>query len=145
MTTMQRTTDLALAHDVRISVMRLARRLRSERGDHPLSLTQIAALATIERHGPITPGELAAQERVQPPSMTRVIAALEQLGLIVRTAHPSDRRQFLVAISPAGSALLRGDRRRRDAWLAQRLRDLSGEERALLHAAAPILERLARA
>lgn len=139
----QTTSELALAHDVRISVMRLARRLRSERSENSLTLTQLAALATIERHGPLTPGELAAHEHVQPPSMTRVIAALEGSRLVTRTPHPTDGRQLLVAISKAGAALLREDRRRREAWLAQQLRAIGADERAALHAAIPLLERLA--
>ena len=123
--------------------MRLARRLRSQRADTSLSLSQIAALGTLDRHGPLTPGELAAHERVQPPSMTRVVAALELAGMVTRTDHPTDRRQVLVAVSPEGRALLRDDRRRRDAWLAQRMRDLDPPDLEVLRQAARVLDRLA--
>jgi DNA-binding MarR family transcriptional regulator len=140
---MPTTTDLALAHDVRIAVMRLARRLRAERADSPLSLTQLAALATVERHGPLTPGELADHERVSPPSITKVIAALEAAGLVARTPHPSDGRQSLVAISKSGAKLLRDDRRQREAWLARRLVELDDTDRTALRAVLPLLERLA--
>ncbi len=138
-------SDAALASALRMSVLRLARRLRSERADTSLSLTQLATLSTLERHGAMGVGELAAHERVQPPSMTRVVACLEQLGLVTRDPHPSDRRQVVLAVSPAGRALLAEDRRRRDVWLAQRLKELSPHEREVLRAAAPVLERLTTA
>ncbi len=137
--------DTALASELRTTVMRLARRLRSQRADTSLSLSQIAALGTLDRHGPLTPGELAAHERVQPPSMTRVVAALEVAGMVTRTDHPTDRRQVLVAVSPEGRALLRDDRRRRDAWLAQRMRDLDPADLEVLRQAARVLDRLADA
>ena len=138
------TRTAALASTMRVSVMRLSRRLRSERADHGLSLTQVATLATLDRHGPLTPRELADHEKVQPPSMTRILARLEERALITRTPHASDGRQHLVALTPAASDLLREDRRRRDAWLARRLSALLPDERATLRAAAPILEALAR-
>ena len=134
-----------LSSELRIAVLRLARRLRAERGDHDLTLTQLAALATLDRHGPLTPRELADAERVSPPSMTRVLSALEERGVVVRTPHPSDRRQVLLAPSEAARAMLREDRRRRDAWLARRLAELPPGDRATLAAAVPVLERLARA
>ncbi|MDP9396446.1 MAG: MarR family transcriptional regulator [Actinomycetota bacterium] len=134
-----------LSGGLRVAVLRLARRLRSERADNDLTLTQLATLGTLERHGPLTPGELAAHEGVRPPSMTRVLAGLEERALVVRTPHPTDRRQVLVALGDAARTLLREDRRRRDAWLARRLAELSPEERAALRAAVPVLERLAGA
>jgi DNA-binding MarR family transcriptional regulator len=136
-------TDSALASALRLSVMRLARRMRGERADTSLTLSQLAALATLERHGPLTPRELAAAERVQPPSMTRLLASLVTAGLVTRTDHPTDGRQVLLAASPEGVALLREDRRRRDAWLAQRLRELEPEDREVLRRAAAVLDRLA--
>jgi DNA-binding MarR family transcriptional regulator len=135
--------DTALASELRTTVMRLARRLRNQRPDTTLSLGQLAALGSLDRHGPLTPGELAAHERVQPPSMTRIVAALEASGLVTRTDHPTDRRQVLVAVSPAGKTLLRDDRKRRDAWLAQRMRDLDPQDLAVLREAAAVLNRLA--
>jgi DNA-binding MarR family transcriptional regulator len=142
MPTMTRTAELAST--MRVSVMRLSRRLRYERPDVGLGLTQIATLATIERHGPVTPREVAQHERVQPPSMSRVLAALEARALITRTAHPSDGRQQLVAITREGRELLREDRRRREAWLTRRLAELTPEERETLRAATTIIDRITR-
>jgi len=142
MPTMSRTAELASI--MRVSVMRLSRRLRAERPDAGLTLTQIATLGTLDRHGPLTPRELAEHEKVQPPSMTRVLAHLEELGLIDRTPHESDGRQHLVSLTASAQALLKEDRRRREAWLAQRLAELTQSERELLRAAAPLLERLSR-
>jgi DNA-binding MarR family transcriptional regulator len=139
---MRTTSDTALASSLRLAVMRLARRMRAERADTSLSLSQLAALATLDRHGPLTPSELAGQEKVQPPSMTRLVASLEAARLVTRTAHPSDGRQVLLAVSPEGAALLHEDRQRREAWLAQRLRELDPDERAILRKAAAILDRL---
>src|SRR5579875_571370 len=102
MTIQQTRSDAGLAVALRISVSRLARRLRAERvagGVPELSETQFAALAALERHGTMSPGELAAHEKVQPPSMTRVIAALEERGLVARAPHPTDRRPVSVTVS----------------------------------------------
>jgi DNA-binding MarR family transcriptional regulator len=136
--------DAELASTLRMSVMRLARRLRAQRSDLSLTLTQLAALATLERHGPLTPGELAEHEKVQPPSMTRVLGILEDHGLVQREPHPTDGRQQVVTITRQAVTMLREDRRRKDAWLAKRLTELTADERAALRAAAPVLERLAR-
>lgn len=135
--------DTALASALRLSVMRLARRMRAERSDTSLTLTQVAALATLERQGPLTPGELAAAERVQPPSMTRVVSSLQDAGLVRRAPHPTDGRQVLLSVTPAGGALLRKDRRRREAWLNRRLAELDDDERTLLADAVVLLDRLA--
>ena len=140
---MPTSADAALASSLRLSVMRLARRLRAERSDTGLGLSQLAALATLDRHGALTPGELAAHERVQPPSMTRLVTTLETAGLVTRTPHPTDGRQVLLAVAPQGRALLQEDRRRRDVWLAQRLRDLPEADLAVLRDAAAVLARLA--
>jgi DNA-binding MarR family transcriptional regulator len=137
-------TDTELAAELRTSVMRLARRLRRMRADTSLGLGQLAALGTLDRHGPMTPGELAAHERVQPPSMTRIVKALEETGYLTRTPHPTDGRQVVLALTAAGERMLKEDRRQREAWLAQRLRDLSAEDRELLLRAAEVLDRLGR-
>jgi DNA-binding MarR family transcriptional regulator len=143
-TQVRRSDAAAVASALRLSVSRLARRLRAERSDgNHLSVSQLAALATLDRHGGLTPGELAAHEKVQPPSMTKTIAALEDKGLARRSPHPTDRRQVVVEISPAGLSLLAEDRRRREEWLAQRLRELTPPEVATLRAAAALLDRLA--
>src|SRR5580658_10256648 len=145
---MQTRSDAGLATALRISVSRLARRLRAERmakGIEPgLSDTQLAAVAALERHGMMTPGELAEHEKVQPPSMTRVVAALEERGLVVRAPHASDRRQVVLTVTDQGKEVVRQTRRLREAWLAQRLRELTPQERALLRQAAPILEKLSQ-
>jgi DNA-binding MarR family transcriptional regulator len=138
-------TDLALASALRMSVTRLGRRLRGQRLDSGLTLTQTAALSSLDRHGAMTPGELAAHEKVQPPSLTRTLAGLEAKGLVLRSPHPTDRRQQIVAPTPEGRSLLREDRRRREAWLAQQLRNLTPEERDVLRAALPVLEKLGQA
>lgn len=140
-------TDTGLASALRVSVARLSRRLRSER--HPenelLPVGQLSVLGVLLRQGECTVGELAAFERVQPPSMTRTVTALEGGGYVVRRRHDTDRRQVVVALSEQGAATLTADRRSREAWLAQRLRELSPDDRAVLRRAAPILERLASA
>ena len=97
--------------------------MRAE-GGHSLSATQIAALAAVSRHEALTPGELAAHEKVQPPSMTRVIARLEEMGLLTRSPHPTDRRQVVLGLTEAGDRFLNEERRRKEAWLAQRLGEL---------------------
>ena len=140
---MPTSTQTALASTLRLSVMRLARRMRAQRAETSLTLSQLAALATLDRHGALTPGELAAHEKVQPPSMTRLLAVLESSGLVTREPHPTDGRQVVVTASPEGQALLREDRRRRDAWLAQRMRALDDEEIAVLRQAVGILDKLA--
>jgi len=113
-----------------------------QRAAADLSPTQGAALATIDCHGPLTPSELAARERIQRPTATRVLARLEDAGMIERTADPADRRSSLVSTTPAGQALLHAVRDRKDAYLAQRLDRLSPEDLAALERAAGILERM---
>jgi DNA-binding MarR family transcriptional regulator len=142
-------SDAGLATALRISVSRLARRLRVERtvpglAEPDLSETQLAALAALEKHDAMTPGELAEHEKVQPPSMTRVISALVESQLVRREPHPSDRRQVVLTVTDAGRDLVNKARRRRDAWLAKRLKELTPAERATLRAAAPILEKLSQ-
>lgn len=140
-------TDTGLASSLRISVARLSRRLRSERDpdNELLPVGQLSVLGALSRHGECSVGELAALERVQPPSMTRTVNCLEEGGYVVRRTHETDRRQVVVALSPQGVATLAADRRRRDAWLARRLRELTPQERLVLREAAPIIERLAHA
>jgi DNA-binding MarR family transcriptional regulator len=142
-------SDAGLATVMRISVSRLARRLRVERlglggTETVLSDIQLAALAALERHDSMTPGELAEHEKVQPPSMTRVIAVLEERGLVRREPHPTDRRQVMLSVTADGRELVQRVRRRREAWLAQRLQELSPAEREILREAAPILEKISQ-
>jgi DNA-binding MarR family transcriptional regulator len=135
----QTITSSDLASRLRLDISRMARRLRQEAGAL-LSPSQTAALATIERHGPLTPSELATRERVQRPTVTRVLARLEEGGLVDRAGDPDDRRSSLVSISPAGRSLLEEARTRKDAFLATRLESLGAEDRAALDRAAEILE-----
>jgi DNA-binding MarR family transcriptional regulator len=148
MTTPETRSDAGLASALRISISRLARRLRAERAvrglEPDLSDTQLGVLATLERKGAMTPGELAEHEKVQPPSMTRVIAVLEQRGLVQRAAHATDKRQVVLTVTDAGREVVFQSRRLREAWLARRLRELTPQERAKLRAAAPILEKLSQ-
>src|SRR5215218_4601401 len=133
------TTDLA--HRLRPVLTRLARRMRQESsGD--LSPTQGAALATIDCHGPLTPSELALRERIQRPTATRVLARLEEAGLVARTADPGDRRSSLVSVTDSGRSLLLSVRDRKDAYLARRLDQLTAEDLVALDRAAGILERM---
>jgi DNA-binding MarR family transcriptional regulator len=137
-------TDAGLASQLRVSVMRLARRLRNERDpDNPLGVGAISVLGVLLRHGESTIGQLAAHERVQPPSMTRTVSCLVDDGYAVRRPSDTDGRSTLVAISEKGRQILLVDRRRRDAWLARQLKDLSPDERDLLRQVAPLIERLA--
>lgn len=130
-----------LASELRLAVTRLARRLRQE-GAEGITPSQLSALASIEHHGPITLGDLAAHERVQPPTMTRIVAALADQGLVAREVDPDDRRVARVRVTSAGRRLLARSRRRKAAYLASRLRRLDDDERLLLARAVPILERL---
>jgi len=136
-------SDAGLASALRLNVLRLARRIRVERSDNDLSLSQLAVLGTLSRHGAMSAGELAAAENVKPPSMTRTISCLEAVGLVTRCAHDTDRRQVVVDLTDAARRVLDDDRRRRDAWLVKRLAGITPAERDALRQAAPILERLA--
>jgi DNA-binding MarR family transcriptional regulator len=125
--------------------MRLRRRLAHERHpDNELGIGSMAVLGFLYRNGELSIGELAAAERVQPPSMTRTVNCLEEGGYVARRPHATDGRQVVVSLSDKGVETLLADRARRDAWLAQRLRELTSEERAVLRKAAPILDRLAQ-
>jgi DNA-binding MarR family transcriptional regulator len=137
------TASAGLAAELRVALLRSARRLRAEKSDADLSDGQYSVLALLDRDGPLTPGELAGHERVQPPSMTRTLATLADLGLVSRDEHPADRRQVLVTLTAEGTATLRETRRRRDAWLARRLAELTPAERVTLAAASDILRRIA--
>lgn len=136
-------TIAELASALRPPLLRLTRMIRNQRVDMSVTLTEISAMATLKKHGPMSAGELAACERVQPPSMSKVLANLEERRLVQRAAHPTDRRQAIICITADGRALLDSERRSRDAWLSQQLSKLSAEERALLREVAPVLDKLA--
>lgn len=138
-----RRTNAELAAHLRPSLLRLTRVIRNQRVDISVTLTQLSAMGTLHVHGPMSAGELASCERVQPPSMTKVLSILEERGLVRRDAHPGDKRQAIIAITDAGIALLDSERRSRDAWLSQRLAQLTADERALLRNVVPVLDKLA--
>lgn len=133
-----------LAASLRTAIVRTARRLRQEAAAETSGLTptSVAALATIERHGPLTPSEIAEIERVKRPTITRTLGCLEREGLIERASDPADGRSSLVSVNAAGRERLRRLRGRKNAYLARRMRDLSAEEIETLERAAAILERM---
>ena len=124
---------------LRLAIVRTARRLRQEAGGE-LTPSSAAALATIERRGPLAPSELAELERVKRPTITRVVARLEETGLVERTGDPADGRASLVSITREGSDLLRRIRTRKTAYLARRLSKLDPDDLAALERAADVLE-----
>jgi DNA-binding MarR family transcriptional regulator len=141
MTTATAPTDTQLASRLRFAVMRLARVLRQKAQDQ-VTPSQLSALVSIEREGPVTLGELAALESVQPPTMTRIVAALEEQGLVQREADPADRRISRVRMTSQGRRLLERNRSRKTAYLASRMRGLNAEELDVLARAAGLLERM---
>ena len=139
-------TEAGLASTLRVSVMRLSRRLRHEQGGQDfLTPNQLAVLGTLWRRGPSTVGELADAEKVQPPSMTRTVKCLADNGLVARTQHENDGRVVVVSLTDKANAVLIDSRRRKEAWLNHRLRELTPAERQTLRDAAPILERISQA
>jgi len=138
-----RQTAAELSAALRPSLLRLTRILRNQRVDMSVTLTQLSAMGTLRKKGPMSAGDLAAHERVQPPSMTKVLAGLEDKGMVTRETHPTDKRQVIIALTQAGLDLLDSERRQRDAWLSQRLAQLTPDERALLRDTIPVLDKLA--
>ncbi|MER7849100.1 MarR family transcriptional regulator [Kitasatospora sp. NPDC096077] len=135
--------DLAAISQLRSSTMRLSRRLKHQRVEESLSPTEMGVLGTLARCGKATPGELARKEHVQPPSMTRIVAMLEEKGLVRREPHPEDRRQVVVSSTEQAETILAESRRRRNAWLAELAQGLDDDEWAALREAAPVLYKLA--
>ena len=129
------------AAHLRLAITRMARRLRQE-APEDLTPTSAAALATVERHGPLTPSELAAVERVKRPTATRTLRFLEEAGLVSRTPDPADGRSALLAVTGAGRERLRRLRSRKNAYLARRMRELGAEDVATLERASEILEQM---
>jgi DNA-binding MarR family transcriptional regulator len=134
-------TETAVAARLRLVVMRLARRLRQQ-AEPGVTPSQLAALSSIERLGPLTLGELSAVERVRPPTMTRIVAGLEEERLVVRRPDVDDRRVARVELNGRGRRFIERSRTRRNAYLAARLRRLGPDELETLEAAAGILERV---
>lgn len=128
--------------ELRMLVQRVSRRIRNNRADGSMSDSKLGVLFRLEAE-PWSPGELAAHERVSPPSMNRTLNALEEAGLVARTPDPDDARRVVVTITPAGRELIAETRRLRSAWFTRRLAELSPEERAALEAVIPVLRRIA--
>lgn len=137
-------TGAQLAAALRDSITRLNRRLRQARPIGDLTITQLSALTSLELNGALTPRELADIERVQPPTLTKIVAKLEERGLIQRTPHPTDGRQVILAATESGRAVIVEHRRARDEWLARQLAALTPDERETLGKAAEILGRIGR-
>ncbi len=140
---MPATAPATLSSELRVSVGRFVRRLRAERGEADLTGGQFSVLTTLHSHGDLTPGALAQRERVKPPSMTRTVNALAELGMVEKVEDPTDRRLVVVRLTEAGHREVAETRRRRDAWLAQQLGRLSVEDRAVLARAHELLLELA--
>jgi DNA-binding MarR family transcriptional regulator len=140
----RRATTGQLATTLRDAIYRFNRRSRQTRPMGELTVAQISALTSLELCGALTPSELAETERVQPPTMTKLVARLEERGLVQRSPHPTDRRQVILSATESGRAMLAQYERARDEWLSRRLAELSPEERETLRRAAEILNRVAR-
>ena len=143
--TAKRVPPAQLAPQLRDAITRLNRRVRQARPVGDLTVTQLSALTSLKLAGALTPRELADTERVQPPTMTKIVAKLEERGLVQRTPHPTDGRQVILAATEGGRAVLDQFERARNEWLASRLAALSEEERDTLQRAAEILQGIARA
>src|SRR3954454_5585997 len=143
--TAERGTAEELARTLREAITRLNRRVRQARPVGDLTFSQLSALTSLQLAGALTPRELADVERVQPPTMTRIVGKLEERGLVARTPHPTDRRQVVLAATEQGRAVYAQFERVRDEWLAQRLAALTPAERDTLLRASEILQQVARA
>jgi len=137
----QTKVDLELAARLRLAITRTARRMRQEAGAD-LGPSQMTALATVERRGPLAPSEIAAAEGIRRPTVTRIVARLAEAGLVQRTADPDDGRGALVSITAEGSELLKEMRRAKTAYLVQHLGDLDPEDAAALTRAVEVLEQM---
>ncbi len=136
-------SNAELAHALRGSVLRLARRLRQVRADSSdLQSNQLSVMAVLSNEGDLLMGELAARERIQPPSMTRIVNGLEERGYVARRPDPSDGRQCLVTVTESGRQIILANRQRRDEWLTVRMAELDPAERVVLQQAVAILDKV---
>ncbi|SDT72209.1 DNA-binding transcriptional regulator, MarR family [Actinoplanes derwentensis] len=142
--TTERTTADTLAKTLRDAIIRFSRRVRQARPVGDLTFSQLSALTSLQLAGALTPRELADMERVQPPTMTKIVGKLEERGLVARTPHPTDGRQVILAPTDEGRAVYAFHERARNEWLAVELARLTPEERETLAHAAEILQRVAR-
>jgi len=131
------------SHELRLTIMKLARLLRSQKAEGDITDGQRSVLFSLEETGPQSLTALSMRERVTPPSMNRTVGALVELGLVTRETASDDARRVTIGITDAGIRFVRETRRRRDAWFSSRLATLTPEERGILEAAAPILKGLA--
>ena len=141
----ERETADELAKTLREAIHRLNRRVRQARPVGDLTFSQLSALTSLQLAGALTPRELADMERVQPPTMTKIVGKLEDRGLVARTPHPTDRRQVILAATEQGRAVFAQFEKARNEWLAVQLAVLSPEQRDTLARAAEILQQVARA
>jgi DNA-binding MarR family transcriptional regulator len=139
--TSQRQADVDLVARLRVTAMRLARRIRRESGDD-ITPSQLAILGTVERYGPLTLGAIAEAEGVQPPTVTRVVGWLEDEKLVKLSPSTEDKRAKVATITAKGTKRLERIRSNRNAWLACRLDELTPEDRVALQQALPVLEKL---
>jgi DNA-binding MarR family transcriptional regulator len=140
----EQATSEQLATLLRDAITRLNRRVRQARPVGDLTFSQLSALTSLQLAGALTPRELADVERVQPPTMTKIVGKLEERGLVARTPHPTDRRQVILAATEQGRAVYAQFERVRDEWLAHALAELTPDDRGTLEAAARILHQVAR-
>src|SRR5437762_13311568 len=140
----RRVTAAQLAEQLRVAITRLNRRLRQTRPVGELTQNQLSVLASLDLAGAMTPRELSESERVQPPTMTKVLAKLEERGLVQRAPHPTDGRQVLLSATESGRAVLLEQRRVKAEWLTRRLAGLPAPGREVLAQAAESLDRIAR-
>lgn len=138
----KRRTVAELSHDFRLANGRLARRVRQEQAENELTGGQFSALGAVFRLGPMTLSALSEEERVTPPSMNRTVNALVQAGLVDRAGSAEDGRKVILTVTPAGLALVKETRRRRDYWIAKRILRLTPEQRQVLAAATDIMKEL---
>lgn len=133
-----------VAAELRRAILRLNRRLRQQNTDSDLTPSQISALSTLYREGPLSAGDLAARERVRPPSVTPTINALQAAGFVSKNDHPTDGRQLVISISDAGRTRVEADVAARERWLSQQLSGLSAQDRETLAKAAVLINNLAQ-
>jgi len=126
-----------------VALTRISRQLRAQRGEADLPEGQFGVLTVLHKHGAMSPGALAEHERVRPPSMTRAVNRLVELGVVEKVEHETDRRQVVVRLTEAGTREVKETRRRRDAWLTQQLSALTPDERETLARASELLNRIA--
>ena len=138
-----RTEDHSDDQEIRLTIQRLARRIRSMQSDETVTEGQRSVLFSLANHGAQTLGSLSEHERVTPPSMNRTINALVKAGLVTRVGAEDDGRKVSIDLSPAGRTFIAETRRQRDAWFTQRLASLTPDERSIIERSATILKGIA--